>query len=233
MSTRHGKNLPKIEQERLAYSERSLLSQAMMLTGVVSLTLSMGGGLWLVWSVLDNGLMENLRTALVGLIPIGLAYLTAWIFAILSIRVYHNLVLPLLVRGYAWLILAGFLVLYIKVMQKLFAQGYQFPNFMAYNFILLAVLLALFGLHLLVEEHDLRPFSIPIFFAGSLQLGFMIVRYVLNPVSGNELYILGDLWIFALMQTIAGLMLAHNGLFNPLRQGITDYFASKRSQAFR
>jgi len=216
-----------------ASSERSLLSQATMLAGVVSLTLSMGGGIWLIWNILDNGLMDNLMMALVGIVPIGLAYLTAWVFSILSIRVYNNLLFPVFVGGYAWLTLAGLLVLYVKVMQKLFTQAYQFPNFIAYNFILLAVLLALFGLHLLIEEHDLRPFSIPIFFAGSLQLGFMIVRYVVYPIDGNELFIVGDLWIFGMMQTIAGLMLAHNGIFNPLRNSITDYFSSKRSQAFR
>ena len=75
-------------------SERSFLSQSTMLAGFVALTLAMGGGVWLIWKVLDNGLMNNLEMALVAMIPIGLAYLAGWIFSILSIRAYNNLVLP-------------------------------------------------------------------------------------------------------------------------------------------
>jgi hypothetical protein len=208
-------------------SERSFLSQATMLVGFSALTLAMGGGVWLIWKVLDNGLMNNLDMALVGMIPIGLAYSVGWIFSILSIRAYNNLVFPLIVRYYSWFTLTGALVLYIKVIQKLFTQGYQFPNFIAYNIILLGVLLALFGLHLLPEEHDLRPFSVPIFLIGLLQLWMMIVRYVFFPHKGYGVYILGDLSIFAIMQTIAGLMMAHNGLFNPLRKSISDFFLDR------
>lgn len=210
--------------DKLSDSERSFLSQATMLVGFVALTLSMGGGVWLIWKVLDNGLMNNLDMAIVGMVPIGLAYSVGWIFSILSIRAYNNLVFPLIVRYYSWFTSTGVLVLYIKVIQKLFIQGYKFPNFLAYNFILLAVLLALFGLHLLPEEHDLRPFSVPIFLVGLLQLWMMIVRYVFFPIKGNGIFIFGDLFIFGIMQTIAGLMMAHNGIFNPLRKSISDFF---------
>jgi len=214
-------------QEKSPESERSFLSQATMLVGFAALTLAMGGGVWLIWKVLDNGVMNNLDMAIVAMIPIGLAYSVGWIFSILSIRAYNNLVFPLLVRYYSWFTLAGGLVLYIKVIQKLFTQGYQFANFIAYSFILLGVLLALFGLHLLPEEHDLRPFSIPIFLVGLFQLWMMFVRYVFFPNKGNGIYILGDLSIFAIMQTIAGLMMAHNGLFNPLRKSIADFFRDR------
>jgi len=208
-------------------SERRFLSQATMLVGFVALTLAMGGGVWLIWKVLDNGLMNNLDIAIVGMIPIGLAYGVGWIFSILSIRAYNYLVFPLIVRYYSWLTLTGALVLYIKVIQKLFVQGYQFTNFLAYNFILLAVLLALFGLHLLPEEHDLRPFSVPIFLVGLLQLWIMIIRYVFFPIRGNGHFIAGDLFIFTIMQTIAGLMMAHNGIFNPTRKSISDFFRDR------
>jgi hypothetical protein len=208
-------------------SERSLLRQATMLVGFVALTLAMGGDVWLIWKVLENGLMNNLDVALVGMVTIVLAYSVGWIFSILSIRAYSNLVFPLIVRYYSWFTLTGVLVLYIKIIQKLFIQKYQFSNFLAYNFILLGVLLALFGLHLLPEEHDLRPFSVPIFLVGLLQLGMMIIRYVVFPIKGNGFFIFGDLFIFGIMQTIAGLMMAHNGIFNPLRKSISDFFRDK------
>jgi hypothetical protein len=213
-------------------SERSFLSQATMFVGFVALTLALLGGAWLIWKVLDNGLMNNLGVALVGMIPIGLAYVVGWIFSLVSIRAYNNLVLPMIVRYYAWFTLTGVLVLYVKVIQKLFIQTYQFSNFVAYNFILMVVLLALFGLHLLPEDHDMRPFSIPIFLVGLLHLWVMIVRYVIFPVKGNGVYILGDLTVFAIMQTIAGLMMAHNGLFNPLRSSISEFFR-ERGRVFR
>jgi hypothetical protein len=213
--------------EKPTDSERSFLSQSTMVAGFVALTWALLGGGWLIWEVLDNGLMNNLEMVLVAMIPIGLAYLAGWIFSIVSIRAYNNLVFPLIIRYYAWFTLTGVLVLYLKVIQKLFTQGYGFPNFLAYNFILMGVLLAVFGLHLLPEEHDLRPFSIPIFLVGLFQLWAMISRYVFFPVNGHGIFIFGDLFIFALMQTIAGLMMAHNGVFNPLRESIADFFRDR------
>jgi hypothetical protein len=47
------------------------------------------------------------------------------------------------------------------------------------------------------------------------------------PVKGHGYFIAGDLFIFGLMQTIAGLMMAHNGIFNPLRNSIADFFRDK------
>jgi hypothetical protein len=213
--------------EKAALSERSFLSQATMLVGLLALTLGLSGGVWLIWKVLNNGLMNNLEMAIVGMIPIGLAYLAGWVFSLISIRAYNNLVLPIIVRYYAWVSLAGVLALYLKVVQKLFTQGYPFPNFIAYNLVLLWALMALFGLHLIPEEHDLRPFSLPIFIIGLFQLVMMLTRYVVLPVNGNGYYIFGDLFIFALMQIVAGLMLAHLGMFNPLRQDIDEFFRQK------
>lgn len=206
---------------------RSFLSQATMLAGFVSLTLAISGGLWLIWNVLAQGLLHNLEMALVALIPIGLAYLAGWVFSLVSLRAYHNLVFPVILRAYAWLILAGTLLLYLEIIQKLYAQAYGVSSFLAYTFSLIGALLALFGLHLLPEEQDLRPFSMPIFLVGLFQLGAMITRYVLFPIRGQGLFILGDLWIFVLMQTVAGLMLARFGIFNPLREAIADCFRER------
>lgn len=208
-------------------SERSFLSQSTMFAGFVSLTWAMLGGIWLIGKVFDTGLMNNLDMALVALLPIGLAYLAGWIFSLLSIRAYNNLVFPLVIRSCAWFILAGALVLYLKVIQKLFTQGYGFSNFLAYIFILIGVLLALFGLHLLPEEHDLRPYSIPIFLVGLFHLWTMISRYVFFPIEGHGAFIFGDIFIFAMMQAIAGLMMAHTGVFNPLRESIADFFRDR------
>jgi hypothetical protein len=60
-----------------------------------------------------------------------------------------------------------------------------------------------------------------------LQLWVMIIRYVFFPIQGNAIYIFGDLFIFGIMQAIAGLMLVHNGIFNPLRESIADFFRDR------
>jgi hypothetical protein len=219
-------------QEISPQPDRSFLSQATMLVGLLALALALFGGLGLIWKVLNNGLMNNLEMAIVGMIPIVLAYLVGWGFSVISVRAFSNLVLPLIVRYYSWFTLTGVLVLYLKVIEKLFLQGYHFSNFIAYCVTLLWILLALFGLHLIPEEYDLRPFSIPLFIIGLLQLVMMVIRYVVTPPgNGNGVYVFGDLFIFALMQAIASLMLAHTGMFNPLRQSINDFFR-RRGEIF-
>lgn len=219
-----------IHYEKPPRPERSFLSQTTMLVGLLALGLALISGAGLIWKLLsEGGLMKNLDMAIVGMIPIMLAYLVGWVFCNLSIRAFNNLVLPLFIRYYGWFTLTGVLVLYLKVIQKLFTQGYPFGNFIAYILILLWMLVALFGLHLIPEEHDLRPFSIPLFVIGLGQLVMMVVRYVVvPPESGNGVYVLGDLLIFIMMQSIAGLMLAHTGLFNPLRKSIDDFFRREK-----
>jgi len=221
---------PFVEEKDPFQTERGRLSMITMVIGFTALTLAMGGGVWLIWTILEKGLMDNLETAMAGIVPIGLAFLVGWIFCLLCIRAYDNLILPSLVRYYSWITLTGVLLLYIKVMQKLFTFNYGFPNFVAYNAILVAVLLALLGLHLIPEEDDLRPLSIPLIWAGLFQLWLMIVRYVLHPVAGKGKYVVADLWIFVFMQAIAVSMLAHTGVFDDLRRGIANFIARQRAK---
>jgi hypothetical protein len=117
------------------------------------------------------------------------------------------------------------------ILQRLFKQAYDLPHYVAYLLITAAGLLALVGLHLILEEHDLRPFAIPLFVINLGQLGLIVVRYVFMA-DANGWYLWGDLIFFLAMLVFSALMVAHMGLMNPFRQRITKFF-DKNSKVIR
>jgi hypothetical protein len=139
-----------------------------------------------------------------------------------AIRVYGNLVLPFVINFFMWICLLGVCALYVLILQKLYVQGYPFWKFWAYLMIVASGLFALVGLHLILEDHDLRPFSIPLLVISMIQLGLIVFRYVFTPA--DSLYLLNDLLFFGAMATFGFLMLAHIGLLTPLRRRLTNYF---------
>jgi hypothetical protein len=88
--------------------------------------------------------------------------------------------------------------------------------------IIVAGLTAMVGLHLIIEDHDLRPFSIPLLVISMIQLGLIVFRYVFTAADPG--YLWKDLLFFFMMALFAYLMLAHIGLLKPLRAQLTDYF---------
>lgn len=101
-------------------------------------------------------------------------------------------------------------------------QQYDLPRYLAYLIIVAAGLGALVGLHLVIEGHDLRPFSIPLLIICMIQLALIVFRYVF--AAGNSAYLLNDLLFFFAMTGFAFLMLAHIGLLTPLRTRLSNYF---------
>jgi hypothetical protein len=89
-------------------------------------------------------------------------------------------------------------------------------------------LFMLICLHLLVEEHDLRPFAIPLLIISVIHLSAITVRYVFvaNP-NGWKLF--GDFTIFGIMISISALMLAHIGILSPLRDWVDGLFIAKNN----
>ena len=86
------------------------------------------------------------------------------------------------------------------------------------------------GLHLIIEDHELRPLSIPLLIISLIQLGLIVFRYVF--AAGNPTYLWADLLFFLAMASCAYLMLAHIGLLAPLRTRLANYF-DKNSVAIR
>ena len=104
-------------------------------------------------------------------------------------------------------------------------------HFLAYLLIVITGLGAMVGLHLIIEDHDLRPFSIPLVIINLLQLGLIVFRYVF-ATGANAAYLLNDVLFFLIMSAFSIFMLMHIGLLAPLRVRLTNYF-DRNSKAIR
>jgi len=204
---------------------RGMLSIATMLVSLAALTVSMGGAAKLVFDIFDDGLAGNLEGILVKVTVLGLAFFFGWGVGLVSIRGFGNLVYPLIIKIYAWICLAAIGILYIKVIQKLYMQKYDAMHFWAYLVMLLGGLFVLICLHLLMEEHDLRPFAIPLLIISVLQLFVIVYRYVFDA-NPNGLMLFADLTIFIVMTSISALMLMHIGVLAPVRDRISELFSN-------
>jgi hypothetical protein len=207
---------------------RGMLSIATMLVSFAALTVSMGGATKLVLDIFNDGLADNLEGLLVKVIVLGLAFFFGWGVGLVSIRGFGNLVYPLIIKIYAWSSLAAVSILYLKVIQKLYMQKYDGLHFWAYLLILLGGLLVLICLHLLIEEHDLRPFAIPLLIISVLQVFVIVFRYVFDA-NPNGLMLFADFTIFIVMISISALMLMHIGILSPMRDWIGEFFLQKSS----
>jgi len=208
-------------------SQRGLLSIAMLLVSVGALGIAMVGGSKMVLDVL-NGVSEGIAASV---IVIGLAYAVGWLTAMVAIRVYGNLVLPILITWFTWICLAAICYLYVEILERMYMQPSEFGKFIRYLMVMGAGLGALVGLHLIVENHDLRPFSIPLLIISLIQLGMIVYRYVFDlPVNAGFLW--KDLVFFFAMTGFSIFTLAHIGILEPLRTRLTNYF-DRNSTAIR
>jgi hypothetical protein len=203
-------------------SQRGMLSLLMMLASLSALGIALLSGAWLVFDILGTGLENSLATLPVKGLVIGLAYAVGWVTAMIAIRVYGNLVLPFIINFLIWGCLIAVCALYVLILQRLFVQQYNLLRFWAYLVMITAGLGAMVGLHLILEDHDLRPLSIPLLVISMIQLGLIVIRYVFTPADSG--YLWKDLLFFLVMGTFVYLMLAHRGLLKPLRTRLTNYF---------
>ncbi len=218
---------PFIEEEKPkknGTSKRALLSQTTMGVSLVALTLSIIGGGKLALDVFQEGINSVRIDALIAsMVALGLSYLFGWILALACTRAYSNLVMPLIIRIYAWLTLAGVSALYIRIVFQLFEQPVNAARLPVYMVMLLAGMGVLLGLHLIGEDEDLRPFSIPLLLIGLFQLCMIVYRYVFMT-NARPGFLVWDLIFFIGMLVVSGLMLAHWGVLNGLRRVVDGIF---------
>jgi len=212
-------------------SHRGLLSLAMLLSSIGALTFALLGGARLILDIFSAGLENSLNGLGTKAFVIGLAYVVGWLAAMIAIRVYSNLILPIIINFFAWGCLVGICVLYLLVLQRLYMQNYDMLHYWAYLLIVAAGLFAMVGLHLVIEGHDLRPFSIPLLIISLIQLGLIVFRYVFTGTASSS-YLWKDLLFFLGMAVFSFYMLAHRGLLKPLRTRLTNYF-DRNSKAIR
>lgn len=203
-------------------SQRGMFSILMLLASILALGFALLGGSKLILDIFSVGLLNSLNGLGPKILVVGLAYAVGWITAMVGIRVYGNLVLPFVINILIWGCLVGVCTLYMLILQRLYDQAYDLAHYWAYLMIIAASLAAMLGLHLIIEDHDLRPFSIPLLVISMIQLGLIVFRYVFT--AANPGYLWKDLFFFLMMALFAYLMLAHIGLLKPLRRQLTDYF---------
>lgn len=222
----HSKRLVVSPEERrngMKVSSRGLLSLAMLLVSVSALGMAFLGGAKLVWDVFGEGLLNALNGMGAKAFVIFIAYAVGWVTAVAAIRIYGNLVLPIVIDLFAWACLIGICILYLLVIQRLYWQVYDMTRYWAYLVIMAAGLTALVGLHLIVEDHDLRPFSIPLLVISLIQLGLIVFRYVFTPTV-IAAFLWRDLLFLFAMSAFSISMLAHFGILAPVRTMLKNFF---------
>ena len=157
-------------------------------------------------------------------VVVGLAYVVGWGTAILAIRVYGNLILPILINWFTWGCLAAVCYLYVEILRRMYAQPDDLGRFVKYLVVMTGGLGGLLGLHLINEDHDLRVFSIPLLLLNLTHLGMIVFRYVFDTAGVKPSFLWKDVVFFLFMTSVSLAMLSHLGLLDPLRKWITGYF---------
>ena len=203
-----------------------LLRIVMLLVSLVSLGIAMLSVAYVAIQFLifhNQRMRENIWSVI---IAIGLAYLIGWIVALVGIRLFHNLVLPIAINIYAWATLAGISLLYIVILDRLYGQAYYMTSFAKYTVLMWVTLAGLVGFHLLIEDHDLRPFSIPLIIIALVHLYLIVYHYVF-AVDVKYDYLFGDVLFFLGMTLTSVLMLLHTGVLSGVRNAIDRIFEPK------
>jgi len=203
-------------------SRRGLFSIAMLLLSIGGLGFAMLGGAKMVFDLL--GEQPNPTSIVTQAVVVGLAYVVGWGTAILAIRVYGNLILPILINWFTWGCLAAVCYLYVEILRRMYAQPDDLGRFVKYLVVMTGGLGGLLGLHLINEDHDLRVFSIPLLLLNLTHLGMIVFRYVFDTAGVKPSFLWKDVVFFLFMTSVSLSMLSHLGLLDPLRKWITGYF---------
>ena len=176
--------------------------------------------------VFDNQDMRD--NILPVIVVIALAYSVGWIVALVGIRLYHNLVLPMALEVYAWATLVGISLLYIAILYRLYEQQYPAASFMKYTIVMWVTLAGLIGIHLLIEGHSLRLFSIPLLIIAFVHLYLIVYHYIFAFNVEKSKYLVGDITFFLGMVTVSILMLMHVGMLSGMRNTVNSLFEKRR-----
>ncbi|GAB4483885.1 MAG: hypothetical protein OHK0031_07610 [Anaerolineales bacterium] len=201
---------------------RSQLSQFSMVLGLAGLTMAFLGSGKLIWDVLQGAEIGGLPEKIVLL---TVTFLFGWVACLVSIRSLENLVLPYILRGYSLLVVASILLIYARVIFKIFDGSYDpAKHLLRYSGLLVVGFVVLIALGLLLEHYDMRPLSYPLLAGAAFHL-FTIVVYYFFMFGSKPEAIRGHIFFFLFILMIAILMLVHLGILNPARQLIDILFA--------
>ena len=194
-------------------SQLGVFSSLVSAISMISMGAALISGAWFAYSVLVLELKNNI---LPKVIIVGLAYGIGWIFSAFGIRVLGNFWLPYVLRFYTWVVLSGIISLQVLIMFRLYRQEYEFSNYVRYLSLFGAGMLALVGLHIILERHSLIPFGVFILLT-SLGHFYLIVYHYLFTLDVLYEKVWGDLIFLFVTTTVSLLMLAHFGMLDRLR----------------
>src|SRR6185436_16230465 len=100
-------------------SHRGLLSIAMLILSIGALGIAALASLMMILDVLGGVSNFSLGATLVLLIVMGLAYAVGWFTAVVAIRVYGNLILPILIKWAIWACLVSVCYLYLAILKRM------------------------------------------------------------------------------------------------------------------
>ena len=213
-------------------SQRGLLSIAMLILSMGAFGIAALAAVKMVLDVLGENTNTSIVAAVVQIIVVGLAYTVGWVTAMVAIRVYGNLILPMMIKWCVWGCLAAVCYLYLQILKRMYAQPDDLGKFIKYVLVMVGGLGALLGFHLIIEDHDLRPLSVPLLLISLSQLGLIVFRYVFDTADVKVWFLWKDLAFFLMMSTVSVFMLAHWGILDPLRGRLTNYF-DRNSKSIR
>ena len=211
-------------------SPRGMLSVMILLVSIFTLGIAMAGAAWIAIDVLTKGL-ENQIGIFPKILAVGMAYIIGWIVSLFGVRVLGHLTLPFVIKAFAWITLMGICGLQIAIILKLFNQSYSNLKFILYLLMMGIGLLALIGLHLIVENHNLVPFSFPVLAVSLVHLILIVSHYVFADLEADKyIYFWSDAIFFLFTSVVGVLMLAHLGILSGFRRFIDRMFNPKDNQ---
>ena len=110
-------------------SQRGLLSIAMLILSMGAFGIASLSGAKLVYDVLGNHSNSAVVVVIAQTIVIVLAYAVGWITALVAIRVYGNLILPMLINWCTWGCLILVCYLYLAILLRMYTQPDELERF--------------------------------------------------------------------------------------------------------
>ena len=211
--------------------ENSALLTMMSLISAMTLGLALLSGVIVAVTLLAEKFIPTKEpmersTLIYKAVPIAIAYIIGWIISLISIRGMGNMVLPYLINLYAWLTLLAIAGLYIAIIFKLYGQQHNAASFNKYMLMMAISFVAFIGLHLLLKDHSLIYFSIPLLMINLVHL-FVIVYHYVYSSRVQYGFLWSDLFFFFEMTTVSVLMLLHTGVLSGFRNTIDRIFEPK------
>lgn len=186
---------------------RKVFRQVSFVLSAAALLVDVAGLGKLAYDVVARGQLTDIGFKLIVLVAV---FLFGIGLGILSVRGFANTSVYVIARFYAWTYLGICCISYLGIAFVLHQQHYTAGTFAALVVVLAAELLAVGALHVVIEEHDIRPFSLPLLAVCVVHALLIVYGYVFKgvPVSG---FLAGDLIVFIGMTLVSSAMLGEMG----------------------